>query len=336
MVKILKPALAQDVAKELLRIGAIKIQPNDPFTWTSGLISPMYCNNRGKLSHVDVRRFIAKGLAQNVRDKSPNATVIAGVATGAIAIGLLVAEELSLPFVYVRPKAKEHGLGNQIEGGDVAGENVVVVEDLISTGGSSLSAVQVLRDAGANVLDMNAIVTYGFEKAENAFNEANVNLYPLCDYATLVLTGISEGYINEEAVAVLDEWRESASAWAWKHAIDQKYLADLLEVNLKTSSIAYESSLYVATGNVGNLSVGALGRMILAKTGDRERVIRLAENATQGGKVQGDAEKEISSILGITKPYWQEIADMARRDGHSNDVLEQLKAGTFGLVAAAA
>lgn len=337
MVRIWNPETATNVAAKLLDIKALKVQPNDPFTWASKQKSPVYCDNRKALSH-PVRNDILEAMRDVVAKRFPETTAIVGVATGAIAWGFGLMQDLHdfdtvdehTPFAYVRPKAKTHGLGNQIEGDLPPNSKVVVIEDLISTGGSSLAAVQALRDAGHKVLGMIAIFTYGFEEATDAFNKAGVDLYVLCDYPTLVLTGISEGYIKEGDAAALDEWRESPSAWAWKHAIDQRYLANLLEIELESSSVSYDSFLYVAIGNIADLSVGTLGRMILAKTGDRQRVLQLAEAATQKDKLQ-DVEEEISEILGVTKPYWQELIDAIRRDDSYENVLEQLRAGTFGL-----
>ena len=210
---ILNSELAAKVANELLRIKAVELQPNDPFTWASGWKSPIYCDNRKTLSYPDVRRLIAKGLAQGVRDKFPDADVVAGVATGAIAIGLMVAEELGLPFIYVRPKPKEHGLGNQIEGYLPKNSKVVVVEDLISTGGSSLKAVDALRKTSSEILGMMAIFTYGFANADENFDKANCEIYTLSNYSELVKLAADSGYVSENDLAQLNEWRKSPSTW---------------------------------------------------------------------------------------------------------------------------
>ena len=210
---ILNSELAAKVANELLRIKAVKLQPNDPFTWASGWKSPIYCDNRKTLSYPDVRRLIAKGLAQGVRDKFPDADVVAGVATGAIAIGLMVAEELGLPFIYVRPKPKEHGLGNQIEGYLPKNSKVVVVEDLISTGGSSLKAVDALRKTSSEILGMMAIFTYGFANADENFDKTNCEIYTLSNYSELVKLAADSGYVSENDLAQLNEWRKSPSTW---------------------------------------------------------------------------------------------------------------------------
>lgn len=205
--------LAAKVANELLRIKAVKLQPNNPFTWASGWKSPIYCDNRKTLSYPDVRRLIAKGLADGVRQKFANAEVVAGVATGAIAIGLMVAEELDLPFVYVRPKPKEHGLGNQIEGYLPENSKVVVIEDLISTGGSSLKAVEALRETTSEVLGMLAIFTYGFADADRNFEAAGCKIHTLSNYSELVKLAVSTGYVSSNDLEQLNEWRRSPSSW---------------------------------------------------------------------------------------------------------------------------
>lgn len=210
---ILNSELAANVANELLKIKAVKLQPNDPFTWASGWKSPIYCDNRKTLSYPDVRTLIAKGLAQGVREKFADAEVVAGVATGAIAVGLMVAEELGLPFIYVRPKPKEHGLGNQVEGYLPEKSKVVVIEDLISTGGSSLKAVDALRKTSSEVLGMMAIFTYGFANADDNFEKANCEIYTLSNYSELVKLAVDSGYVSSEDLEQLNEWRKSPSTW---------------------------------------------------------------------------------------------------------------------------
>ena len=205
--------LAANVANELLRIKAVKLQPNTPFTWASGWRSPIYCDNRKTLSYPDVRKLIAKGLAQGVKEKFADAEVVAGVATGAIAVGLMVAEELGLPFIYVRPKPKEHGLGNQIEGYLPEHSKVVVIEDLISTGGSSLKAVEALRQTTSNVLGMMAIFTYGFATADENFEKADCEIYTLSNYSQLVKLAVDSGYVSAEDLEQLNDWRRSPSTW---------------------------------------------------------------------------------------------------------------------------
>lgn len=212
-MNILNPELAAKVADNLLRIEAVQMRPDAPFTWASGWKSPIYCDNRKTLSFPDVRQMIAHGLADVVRSHYSNATVIAGVATGAIAQGILVAEILDLPFVYVRPKPKEHGMGNQVEGFLPANSKVAVIEDLISTGGSSLKAVDALRAEGAEVVGMAAIFTYGFPLADEAFKEAACKLITLSNYDNLLPRAQVAGQVNEGQLALLREWRKSPSNW---------------------------------------------------------------------------------------------------------------------------
>lgn len=201
------------IAEYLLQIKAIKLQPSNPFTWASGLKSPIYCDNRKTLSFPVVRSFIRDSFAGIVRSFYPAAELIAGVATGAIAHGVLVAEKLGLPFIYVRSEAKEHGLGNQIEGYYEPGQKVVVIEDLISTGGSSLGAVKALREAGCDLLGMAAIFTYEFKRAEDGFAAAKCELHTIGNYSTLISTAARSGYINEQEIETLKQWRMDPSAW---------------------------------------------------------------------------------------------------------------------------
>ena len=204
---------ANRTAEYLLQIKAIKLQPAKPFTWASGWRSPIYCDNRMTLSFPAVRGFIRDAFADRVRQLYPDAGLIAGVATGAIAHGALVADRLQLPFIYVRSGAKDHGLGNQIEGYFEKGQKVVVIEDLISTGGSSLGAVRVLREAGCDVLGMIAIFTYGFSKAADAFAAEGCRLDTLSNYGVLVDKAAASGYITEGDVETLKEWRREPSVW---------------------------------------------------------------------------------------------------------------------------
>jgi orotate phosphoribosyltransferase len=204
---------AKKTAVFLLQINAIKLQPSNPFTWASGWKSPIYCDNRKTLSFPEVRSFIRDSFAAHVKDLYPQAEVIAGVATGAIAHGALVADKLGLPFIYVRSGAKEHGLGNQIEGYFEKGQKVVVVEDLISTGGSSLGAVKALRDAGCEVMGMLAIFTYEFSKARDAFAAENCKLDTLSSYSVLIGEAVRTGYIGEAEVETLRKWRENPGGW---------------------------------------------------------------------------------------------------------------------------
>ena len=207
---------AKKTAEYLLQIKAIKLQPSNPFTWASGWNSPIYCDNRKTLSFPEVRSYIRDSLAALVRKLYPRADIIAGVATGAIAHGALVADKLGLPFIYVRSGAKEHGLGNQIEGYFIPGQKVVVIEDLISTGGSSLSAVRALSDAGCDVLGMLAIFSYEFKKASDAFAAENCALHTLSNYSVLVDTAVKTGYIGQAEVETLKKWRVEPSTWGLK------------------------------------------------------------------------------------------------------------------------
>jgi len=205
---------SKKTAEYLLQIKAIKLQPSNPFTWASGWKSPIYCDNRKTLSFPEVRSFIRDSFASLVRELYPEAEVIAGVATGAIAHGALTADKLGLPFIYVRSEAKEHGLGNQIEGYFEKGQKVVVIEDLISTGGSSLNAVRALRDAGCEIMGMVAIFTYEFKKAGDSFAAAECRLDTLSNYTVLVDTALKTGYIGETEVDTLKKWRVDPSIWS--------------------------------------------------------------------------------------------------------------------------
>ena len=200
-------------ASKLLDLKAIKLQPNDPFTWASGWKSPFYCDNRKALSFPELRNFVKLQLVHTVMQHFPQAEAVAGVATGAIAQGALVADELNMPYVYVRSKAKDHGMGNLIEGELPAGAKVVVVEDLISTGGSSLKAVEALRAAGYEVVGMVASYTYGFPVAAKAFADAGVELQTLTDYDHVVEQALATGYIAEADVELLHEWRKDPANW---------------------------------------------------------------------------------------------------------------------------
>lgn len=204
---------ALTTARHLLDIEAVRLQPENYFTWASGWHSPIYCDNRMTLSYPDIRTFIAESMAKIIENGETRPDVIAGVATGAIAVGMLTAQMLELPFVYVRPEPKKHGRGNQIEGYLEPGKKVVVVEDLISTGGSSLGAVEALREAGADVLYMTAIMTYGFGVAEDNFKQANLDLVTLCDYDTLIAQAAAMGYVQATDLQLLARWRENPSEW---------------------------------------------------------------------------------------------------------------------------
>ncbi len=196
-----------------MQIKAIKLQPENPFTWASGWKSPIYCDNRKTLSYPNVREVLKQAFAEKVRTMYPDAEVIAGVATGAIAVGVLVAEALNLPFIYVRSASKDHGLGNQIEGYYEEGQKVVVIEDLISTGGSSLKAVEALRAANVNVLGMLAIFTYQFPVSVEAFEKAQCKVDTLTNYTALVELATERNYINADQMASLKEWRMHPDTW---------------------------------------------------------------------------------------------------------------------------
>lgn len=205
--------LKKAFASKLLNVKAIKLQPNDPFTWASGWKSPFYCDNRKTLSFPWLRSYVKLELVHAVLDNFPEADAVAGVATGAIAQGALVADALGLPFAYVRSKPKDHGLANLIEGELKEGAKVVVVEDLISTGGSSLKAVEALRKAGCEVVGMVASYTYGFPVAKKAFEDAGVELVTLTDYEHVVAEALETGYISETDVELLHEWRKDPANW---------------------------------------------------------------------------------------------------------------------------
>lgn len=203
-------------AEKLLKVKAIKLQPSNPFTWASGWKSPFYCDNRKTLSYPALRNFVKLEICRTILEKFGQVDAIAGVATGAIAQGALVAEELNLPFVYVRSSPKDHGLENLIEGELRPGMKVVVIEDLISTGGSSLKAVEAIRRDGCEVIGMVASYTYGFPVAVEAFKNAKVELVTLTNFEAVREVAVKTGYINEEDVALLDAWREDPAHWTGK------------------------------------------------------------------------------------------------------------------------
>lgn len=209
----METSIDKKLAKALMDIKAVLLRPQEPFTWASGWHSPIYCDNRRILSHPELRAQVAQWLADKAMELYPEAEVVAGVATGAIAHGVLAADRMQKPFVYVRPKPKDHGTGSQIEGELAPGKKVVVIEDLISTGMSSLAAVKALRDAGAQVLGMVAIFTYGFDLAAQRFEEDNVQLDTLSNYSALVEVASETGYISSAAKTLLHEWRENPSEW---------------------------------------------------------------------------------------------------------------------------
>ncbi len=210
---ILNDESSLKVAEFLLQIKAIKLQPNKPFTWASGWKSPIYCDNRVTLSYPKVRTYIRQQFVNVITEKFGKPDIIAGVATGGIAQGALVAQELGLPFVYIRSEAKKHGLTNMIEGVVEKGQSVIVIEDLISTGGSSLKAVEALRDAGCEVKGMSAIFTYGFKTADDNFKKAKCSLAVLSTYDILVKQALKSKYITEKDLKSLQEWRVNPSGW---------------------------------------------------------------------------------------------------------------------------
>ena len=205
--------MKKDFAQRLLAIKAIKLQPNNPFTWASGWKSPFYCDNRKTLSYPELRNYVKLELVHAILEHFPEVEAVAGVATGAIPQGALVADALNLPFVYIRNKPKDHGLENLIEGELKLGAKVVVVEDLISTGGSSLKAVEAIRKNGSEVIGMVASYTYGFPVAKKAFEEAGVQLVTLTDYEHVVAIARETGYIAESDIQLLDEWRKDPANW---------------------------------------------------------------------------------------------------------------------------
>jgi orotate phosphoribosyltransferase len=213
---IFNKSTAKKTAEVLLQINAIKLNPKNPFSWASGWKSPIYCDNRMVLSFPTVRNYIKEELAKNIELEFGKPDVIAGVATGAIGIGALVAEYLGLPFVYVRPQPKKHGRQNQIEGFVEKGQNVVVVEDLISTGNSSLVAVDALKAAGVNVKGMAAIFTYGFELSKENFESNNVTLFTLSNYESLLEQALDTNFINEAEATILSQWNLNPSEWTGK------------------------------------------------------------------------------------------------------------------------
>ena len=210
---ILHKDTAKKTAEVLLKVKAIKLSPSEPFTWASGWKSPIYCDNRVTLSYPPVRVFLKEEIAKIVELQYGKPDVIAGVATGAIAIGILVAQELGVPFIYVRPEPKNHGRKNQIEGHLESGQNVVVIEDLISTGKSSLNAVKALKESGATVKGMVAIFSYGFDLASENFKNSNVYLSTLSDYSHLLEQAMDSKYITEKELDTLTEWRKDPENW---------------------------------------------------------------------------------------------------------------------------
>lgn len=207
---------ALKVAEFLLQIKAVKLQPEKPFTWASGWRSPIYCDNRITLSYPIIRTYIRQEFVSAISDRFGKPDLIAGVATGGIAPGVLIAQELGLPFAYIRANSKEHGMQNKIEGHVESRQSVVVIEDLVSTGKSSLDAVDALRHAGLNIKGMAAIFTYGFERAKKAFDEADVNLITLTDYDSLIKQALHAEYIDNKDLDSLKKWRSAPDKWKVK------------------------------------------------------------------------------------------------------------------------
>ncbi|MDP1726798.1 MAG: orotate phosphoribosyltransferase [Bacteroidota bacterium] len=205
--------VATKIAEYLLQIKAIKLQPNEPFTWASGLKSPIYSDNRLSLSHPEIRTFIKNALAASVKENFPESQAIVGVATAGIAPGVLVADLLELPFGYVRAEAKKHGMGKQVEGDISPAQSLVVIEDLVSTGKSSLQAIDVLRDYGSQVLGLACIFTYGLERAIRNFEDAQVPFVSLCNYDILIQVALQKGYVNDADMDVLKAWRKNPETW---------------------------------------------------------------------------------------------------------------------------
>lgn len=204
---------ALKVAEFLLKKNAVRLRPNEPFTWASGWKSPIYCDNRKTLSHPDVRTYIRQQFVKLVEEKVGNPDCVAGVATGGIAHGVLVAQELGVPFIYVRSAPKGHGLGNMIEGDVPVGQNVLVVEDLVSTGGSSLSAVKALREAGCIVKQMLAVFDYDFQQKRERFEAEKCELFTLSNYESIVTKGLELDYVREDEIEILKSWRQSPETW---------------------------------------------------------------------------------------------------------------------------
>lgn len=204
---------AKAVAEKLLQVNAIKLNIQEPFTWASGWKSPIYCDNRKVLSFPFVRDFIKSELCNVVFEKFPDAELIAGVATAGIAWGAMVADQLKLPYIYVRPKPKEHGLGNQVEGFYENGQKTVVIEDLVSTAKSSLQVVDVLKNGGIDVIGMASIFTYGFAVAEKAFTDAGITNFPLTNYASLIELAVAKGNVSPQEQEILLKWRDDPANW---------------------------------------------------------------------------------------------------------------------------
>ncbi len=211
--------IAQKAAEFLMQIKAVQLNVAQPYQWSSGWLSPIYCDNRVILSFPAIRTYIRDTMIKSIEKYFPKPDVIAGVATGAIAIGVLVADQMGLPFIYVRPEPKSHGKKNQIEGFVTQGQNVLVVEDLISTGASSLNAIQALKESGLKIIGVQSIFSYGFEQANDLFENKNIHVRSLSDYEHLIQVALKIGYINESELNLLDRWRVNPAVWGKNNAI---------------------------------------------------------------------------------------------------------------------
>ncbi|MFN3951791.1 MAG: orotate phosphoribosyltransferase [Thermaurantimonas sp.] len=211
--------IAQKTAEFLMQIKAVQLNVVQPFQWSSGWLSPIYCDNRVILSFPAIRTYIRDIMVKSIEKYFPKPDVIAGIATGAIAMGVLVADQMGLPFIYVRPEPKSHGKKNQIEGFVTQGQNVLVVEDLISTGASSLNAIQALKEAGLKIIGVQSIFSYGFEQASDLFESKNISVKTLSDYEHLIQVALKIGYINESELNLLDRWRVNPAVWGKNNAI---------------------------------------------------------------------------------------------------------------------
>ncbi len=210
---IIDKEYSRELAKSLLNINAVVLQPNKPFTWSSGWNSPIYCDNRLTLSYPEIREKIADSFLKIIRSKTPEVEVITGTATAGIPHAAWVAQKMNMPLAYVRAKAKSYGLGNQIEGGVNKGQSTIVIEDLISTGGSAISVIEALQFIGADVKAVFTIFSYGFDKANNRFKELNIPVYALTDYTTLINVALEENFVKESDLEMLNAWRETPDTW---------------------------------------------------------------------------------------------------------------------------
>jgi len=212
-MKLINPAFAEELALTLLKINAVLLRPNEPFVWSSGWNSPIYCDNRLTLTYPTIRKRIASEFVRHILETNPNVDVITGTATAGIPHAAWVADLLDKPMAYVRSKAKNYGMGNQIEGGVKKGQSTIVIEDLISTGASAISVVDALLFVGASVPQVNSIFTYGFDVANTLFEEKGIAMFALTDYPTLIQVALENGYVNESEIELLNQWRKNPSTW---------------------------------------------------------------------------------------------------------------------------